>query len=83
MQIQDMNKYDSVTLSRAMPTRVMFNPKNKKHRESVKKFLETGKWGDVLFQPEYPHVEVPMTVLMKLAEYHLGIEQSRFIKKAA
>ena len=72
-QIQDASKAAKI-LTQALPTRVIFNPKNKKHRESVKTFLETGKWGDVLFVPEAPHIEVPATVLTKLAHYTLGIK---------
>lgn len=69
-QVFDASKQSKI-LSRAKPTRVIFNPRNKKHRESVKLFLETGRWGEVLFKPELPHVEVPMTVLTKLARHHL------------
>lgn len=68
---QNGEKKMSAILSRAIPERVIFNPNNKKHRASVKHFLETGRWGDVLFKPEYPHVEVPMTVLTKLAAHSL------------
>lgn len=61
-------------LKKALPARVIFNPKNKKHRESFKSFLETGKWGDVLFVPEAPHIEVPATILHKIAAHSLGIK---------
>lgn len=73
--MSDITLMKNRVLNRAIPARVKFNPRSKKHRESLKVFLETGRWGDVLFVPEHPHVEVPMTVLMKLAEHNLGIEQ--------
>jgi hypothetical protein len=72
-QIFDTAKQAKI-LTKALPTRVIFNPRNKKHRESVKTFLETGKWGDVLFVPEAPHIEVPATVLSKLAAHTLGMK---------
>lgn len=50
-------------------TRVVFDPRNKKHRESARQFLETGRWGDVQFIAELPFIEVPATVLNKLARY--------------
>ena len=72
-QIFDATKQSKV-LTKALPVRVPFNPSNKKHRESVKTFLQTGKWGDVLFIAEAPHIEVPATVLSKLAAHTLGIK---------
>lgn len=68
-------------LKQALPVRVKFNPRKTKHRESLKCFLETGRWGDVLFVAELPHTEVPATVLTRLAEYHLDIK--RELKDAA
>lgn len=73
-QFSDEGKKSKI-LSGAVPTRVFFDPKNKRHRASAKHFLETGRWGDVLFKPEHPHVEVPATVLTKLAAHHLKIGQ--------
>lgn len=44
-----------------------FDPKNKEHKASLKKFIETGNWGDVQFFAEYPYVTVPETVLRKFS----------------
>jgi len=72
-QIQDTSNKVKI-LSKSLPSRVVFNPKNKSHRESVKQFIETGKWGEVLFVAEHPFIEVPATVLNKLAKHALGIK---------
>ena len=47
--------------------RETFEPKNKEHRASLKKFIETGNWGDVQFFAEHPCVTVPETVLRKFS----------------
>jgi len=70
MQTQLLNHKSKALASAAIP-KVSFDPKNKKHLASLKKFLETGKWGDVRFVAELPHVEVPMTCLVKLANHVL------------
>lgn len=52
--------------------REVFDPTNQEHLESFKLFLHTGAWGAVQFYPEVPHIEVPMTVLVKFAKHHLA-----------
>jgi hypothetical protein len=69
------NKHKSKVLQGATLDRVSFNPKNRRHRESLKHFIETGNWGEVRFAAELPHVEVPMTCLVKLARYSLGLDK--------
>jgi len=64
-------KHKSTALVGATIPRASFDPKNKEHLASLKKFLETGKWGDVRFMAELPHVEVPATCLHKLAVHAL------------
>jgi hypothetical protein len=60
-------------LSQSKVARVKFNPKSKKHLDSLKMFLETGRWGDVQFQVEAPYVSVPHMVLTKFAMDRLRI----------
>jgi hypothetical protein len=48
-----------------------FNPKNKAHLESFKKFLSTGNWGKIQFYVEAPYVTVPETVLRKFCMHQL------------
>ncbi len=60
-------KFSSRVLSKPNVNREMFDPKNKEHRASLKKFIETGNWGDVQFFAEYPYVTVPETVFRKFA----------------
>lgn len=45
-----------------------FDTNNPKHLASAKHFLETGNWGEVQFYPELPYLNVPETVLRKLAK---------------
>lgn len=71
MQLEPL-KHRSQVLAKAISPKVPFNPKNRKHLASLKKFLTTGNWGDIRFQPELPHVEVPMTCLVKLANHVLA-----------
>lgn len=71
----DFTKRKSKLLNSAVITRVKFNPKNTKHRESAKKFFETGKWGDIRFQTEFPYLDTPTTVLHKLANHTLKINE--------
>ena len=66
-------RHRSKALEAAKQPRVSFNPRSRAPRESLKTFLTTGRWGDVHFKPEHPHVEVPATVLTKLARHSLGI----------
>jgi len=52
--------------------RVSFDPTNPAHCDSLKKFLETGNWGAVMFYPEYPYTDVPTYVLAKYASHNLN-----------
>lgn len=71
IEVQDaLNR--STVLRKATPTRVEFNAENPMHLESLKKFIETGVWGEVSFHCEYPFTDVPMTVLVKYAGHMLG-----------
>ena len=70
MQLEPM-QHKSRILAAAVKPKVTFDPKNKKHLASLKKFLSSGNWGEVRFHPELPHVEVPMTCLVKLANHVL------------
>ena len=58
-------KFSSRVLSEPQVRRESFDSKNKEHRASLKKFIETGNWGDVQFFAEYPYVTVPETVFRK------------------
>lgn len=64
----------SQILNKAKPVRVEFNPRNKKHLASFKKFLETGSWGDVKFQLIAPYVTIPHMVLTMFALEKLKAE---------
>lgn len=55
-------------------TRVKFNPSNKQHLQSYWEFIHNGRWGDVLFEAELPHIEVPATVADKFIKYALAKE---------
>lgn len=59
----------SLTTNR--PQRVHFNPKDKKHLESLKTFLSTGQWGEVKFAVEGSYLSVPDYVLRKYATHVL------------
>ena len=61
------DKVTSRILNRSFVARVNFDPKKSKHRDSLKRFLETGNWGEVQFFAEAPYVTVPETVLRKMA----------------
>jgi hypothetical protein len=54
--------------------REVFNPKLKRHVDSLKAFLSTGSWGDVKFYPELPYIEVPMSVMVKYLRYSLKVD---------
>jgi len=51
--------------------REFFDPENKEHRDSLKIFIETGKWGKVHFFAEQPYYDVPSTVLNKFTLWSL------------
>jgi len=55
--------------------RVSFDPSKKAHCESLKSFLETGRWGNVMFYPEYPYTDVPTYVLAKFACHALKVKR--------
>ena len=63
----------SALLRRHGHTRTLFDPENQEHRDSLKHFIVTGNWGPVQFYTEHPYTDVPMTTLMKLAGYYLGV----------
>lgn len=65
----------STVLQRNISTRTFFNPDDLSHQESLAKFIRTGNWGVVQFYPEKPFTDVPMTVLMKFAGRHLGVQR--------
>lgn len=67
-------KHRSQILEAARIKRVFFDPKKKVHRDSLKRFIVLGTWGDVAFLPEHPYVDVPSTCLTKLARHYLKIE---------
>ena len=57
----------SRVLNTPMVRREPFDPNNNEHRDSLKKFIETGNWGEVQFFAEYPYVTVPETVFRKFS----------------
>ena len=62
----------SKILRSAQLARQEFDPKNKKHRNSFKKYLETGSWGEIQFFAEAPYVTVPETVFRKYCAWSLA-----------
>lgn len=62
----------SSALRRHTVNRVLFNPEDQRHVDSLKVFLRTGNWGDLQFYCEHPYTDVPMTVLMTFAMYELN-----------
>lgn len=63
---------NSTVLRHASVNRQHFDPKDPEHLQSLTQFIATGNWGKVQFFCEYPFSDVPMTVLMKFAGYHLN-----------
>ena len=63
--------------------REVFNPKLKRHVDSLKIFLRTGSWGDVKFYPELPYVEVPMSVMVKYLRHSLKVDVETAAELAA
>jgi len=59
-------------LSPQVIKRDIFDPVNEEHLTSLKKYLTTGRWGDVQFYSEYPYTTVRDTVLTKYANFMLG-----------
>lgn len=62
----------SVILSTQQTLRVIFDPTNVEHLESLRAYVNTGSWGKVQFFAEAPYTNVPITVLMKYAAFNLG-----------
>ena len=60
-------------LKKAYITRETFDPSSQRHLDSFDVFLKTGNWGEVQFYPELPFTDVPMTCLMRFAEYTQGV----------
>ena len=52
--------------------RTLFDPTNLDHIESMKTYLETGRW-TVQFFCEDPFIDVPMTVFRKFIGHQLGV----------
>jgi hypothetical protein len=70
-------------LNKPLIVREVFDPTSREHVLSFDVFLKTGNWGDVQFYPELPYVEVPMTVLMKFAEYHRDVQRESAADRVA
>lgn len=62
-------------LKQPLIDRQKFDPTNDSHMLSFSIFMRTGNWGDIQFFSELPYNEVPMTVLMKYAEFMSGIKR--------
>lgn len=65
----------STLLRTAHVQRETFDPSRESHLESFRTFLKTGNWGEIQFHVEAPYTDVPMTVLMKFAQYTEGVER--------
>ncbi len=65
----------STLLRTAHVQRETFDPSDGRHIESFRTFLETGNWGEIQFHVEAPYTDVPMTVLMKFAQYTEGVSR--------
>lgn len=66
---------NSTALRHLGDRRVIFNPENQLHVDSLKVFLRTGNWGDYSFFCEAPFTDVPTTVLMAFAQYELNVKR--------
>lgn len=68
-------EFDTLNTSSILRGRVIrreyFDPTNKKHKASLKKFVNTGSWGEIQFFPEAPYVNVPDTVTAKMLKHTL------------
>lgn len=74
LEVQDVLNRSTV-LRTVAGNRTDFDANNPVHLDSLKKFIQTGVWGDVTFYCEYPFTDVPMTVLIKYAGHMLGTER--------
>ena len=63
-------------------TRAAFDPRNEKHVASLKHYLETGSWGDVMFFLEHPFTDVPTYVLTQYTSFMLGAKRETPAEKA-
>ena len=63
---------NSGILRNARLPREEFNPNNRDHLQSLRSFLDTGNWGAVQFYCEAPCLNVPETVLRKIADASLA-----------
>lgn len=73
----------STALRRHSVNRVVFNPEDQQHVDSLKAFLRTGNWGDFQFYCESPYTDVPMTVLMAFAQYELNVTRETTAERNA
>lgn len=62
---------NSSILASAAVSRAIFDPANPEHLDSVRSFLDTGKWGKIQFRCEFPFTDVPTTVLTKFATHQI------------
>jgi hypothetical protein len=69
-QVADMLGQSGI-LRNARIVREEFDPLNSDHRDSLREFLDTGNWGKIQFYPEAPCLNVPETVLRKMAHWAL------------
>ncbi len=83
--MMNTTKYNSIMQNRvngfSCINRADFDPTVQRHLDSLKKFLETGNWGDIQFFCEYPYTDVPTTVLMKYAAFKLSADLKSRAKK--
>ena len=71
--INENEHYMSNVLFRKPPVRrELFDPENLEHLRSYESFLKTGRWGEVHFFCEHPHVTVPETVSRKFALHEIA-----------
>jgi hypothetical protein len=58
-------------LRNARIERYEFDPTKAAHLDSLRNYLLTGNWGDIMFYTEAPYLNVPETVLRKTADWAL------------
>lgn len=66
---------NSSSLRKHSIERTNFDPNHIAHIASLRKFIETGNWGDIQFFCESPYTDVPTTVLMKYCSYQLNVQR--------
>lgn len=69
--VTDMLSYSGV-LRQGRMRREEFDSNNRDHLESLRTWLISGNWGDVQFYCEAPCLNVPETVLRKMADAGLS-----------